>query len=419
MLLDRIGAPGGHHACRDKTEQADIADKSIHQSTPFLCIIKYIYKKVKFMRLALVHEPLIRFGGAERVLLALHKLFPAAPIFTPYADHGVTDRFFTGADIRESFLAHTPLASRPRLAMPFLPLAFESFDLRDFDMVVSSSSAFSKGVVTRSHAQHISYVHTPPRFLWEDRHYYLASLRVPRVFKAGAVPLLHWLRTWDQHAAHRVDRYIANSQYTARRLMRYYQKDAQVLYPPVDTMCHEYDDVITRRIFSGGQPFFFAVARFTPHKKLDLAVETFSKFFLKTPLVVAGIGPEAGKLKKNAGKNIRFLGWQDEGTVRALMHAAEAFLMPNVEDFGIAAVEAMAEGTPVLAYRGGGALETVVEGETGEFFDDVHPVSLADGIRRIRQGISGGKYDIVRMQAHIKQFSENKFSDAMRAVLAI
>src|SRR3989344_5201764 len=337
-------------------------------------------------RIALVHEPLIRYGGAEQVLRVLHRLYPDAPIFTPYADRGVVDRFFTGATIRESFLAGIPMVRNPRLVMPFLPLAFESFDLRDFDVVLSSSSAFSKGVVTRSYAKHISYVHTPPRFLWEDRQYYLDALRFPKIAHVVLVPMLHWLRTWDQHAAQRVDRFVANSHYTATRVKRYYQKESEVLYPPVDTTYHGYDDTIMRRLFSGGEPFYLVVARLTLHKRLDLAIETFSKFFSRTPLLVVGTGPHDQFLKQKAGYNVRFLGWQDEETIRAFMHAAEAFVMPNVEDFGIAAVEAMAEGTPVLAYRGGGARETVVEGVTGEFFDDPHPVSIADGIRRIREG---------------------------------
>ena len=368
-------------------------------------------------RIALVHEPLIRYGGAERVLCVLHRLYPDAPIFTPYADRSVVVRFFTGADVHESFLAGIPMVRNPRLVMPFLPLAFESFDLRDFDVVLSSSSAFSKGVVTRSYARHISYVHTPPRFLWEDRQHYLDALRFPKIAYVALVPMLHWLRTWDQHSAQRVDRFLANSRYTATRVKHYYQKESEVLYPPVDTTYHGYDDTIIRRIFSGGEPFYLVVARLTPHKRLDLAIETFSNFFSRTPLLVVGSGPYEQFLKQKAGRNIRFLGWQDKETIRALMHAAEAFVMPNVEDFGIAAVEAMAEGTPVLAYRGGGAKETVVESVTGEFFDDLHPVSIADGIRRIREGIQYGKYDRTVLQEHVQQFSEKRFREQIQNII--
>src|SRR3989344_8517744 len=254
-------------------------------------------------RIALVHEPLIRYGGAERVLRVLHRLYSDAPIFTPYADRIVVDRFFTGADVHESFLAGMSMLRNPKLAMPFLPLAFESFDLRDFDVVFSSSSAFSKGVVTRSYAKHISYVHTPPRFLWEDRQHYLDALRFPKIAYVALVPMLHWLRTWDQHSAQRVDRFLANSRHTATRVKHYYQKESEVLYPPVDTTYHDYDDTIMRKLFPGGEPFYLVVARLTPHKRLDLAIETFSNFFSRTPLLVVGSGPYEQFLKQKDRKS--------------------------------------------------------------------------------------------------------------------
>lgn len=375
------------------------------------------------MRLAFITEPLTRFGGAERVLLALHEIHPDAPIFTPYADRSVAGRFFPVADIRTSFLQRLPWrAFGPKALLPLLPVAIESFDLRDYDTVISSSSAFAKGVVTRSHARHISYIHTPPRFLWEDRHLYLDALSSSSSLwslssswswfvRLGAAPVLHWLRTWDQHTAHRVDSFLANSRYTAARIKKYWQKDADVLYPPVDTQSYgEKENPFPEK------PYWLLVARLTPHKRVALAVQAFQRLPALS-LVVVGEGPEAKRLKVQAPQNAVFLPWQEEKRLRTLMAHAECFLMPQVEDFGIAAVEAMAEGTPALAYRGGGALETVREGETGEFFDDFDVFSLADGVRRIREGIRQGRYERAALQEHAQQFSADVFRRVVESII--
>ena len=356
------------------------------------------------MKLAFVTEPLTRFGGAERVLKVLHEMYPEAPVYTPYANDEVVARFFPAADIRTSFLHRFPWRALPnRALLPLLPIAIESFDLRDYDTVVSSSSAFAKGVVTRSHARHVAYIHAPPRFLWEDRHLYLRSLSWSLFLSPALAPLLHWLRTWDQYSAHRVDAFVANSRYTALRVKKYWGKESQVLYPPVDTQSYAGRD----NPFSQ-QPYALLVSRLTPHKRVELALEAFHRLPALS-LVVAGEGPQEKWLKAQAPPNAVFLAWQDREKLRTLMAHAECFLMPQVEDFGIAAVEAMAEGTPVLAFRGGGALETVKEGEAGEFFDDHDAFSLADGIRRIREGVRQGRYQKEFLQQHAQQFSEERF----------
>ena len=298
------------------------------------------------MRLAFVTEPLTRFGGAEKVLRVLHEMYPDAPIYAPYYDPVVVARFFPKAEVRTSFLQRLPWRMLgARMLLPLLAVAVESFDLRDFDLVVSSSSAFAKGAVTRSHARHVAYVHTPPRFLWEDRHLYLEALRMPLIIKWGIAPLLHWLRTWDQHTAYRVDGFFANSSYTAQRVKKYWGKDAQVLYPPVDTQSYAGDANSFPQ-----KPYALAISRFTPHKRLGLALEAFHRLPALS-LVIVGEGPQEGLLKNQAPPNAVFLPWQETENLRTLMAHAEFFVMPQVEDFGITAIESMAEGTPVLASR--------------------------------------------------------------------
>lgn len=364
------------------------------------------------MNIALVHDSLLRFGGAERVLQELHALYPEAPIFTVMADRVLVREHFGSADVRTSFLDRVPGLKRfHRLSLPLLPFAVESFDLRDYDVVLSSASGFTKGLITRAHTQHICYCHTPPRFLWEDRDASLAA-HAPRSLRPFAAMALHGLRLWDQHAAQRVDYFLANSVYTKARIRRYYHKDALVVPPPVDLTTHPTQQK-TRQRFSLPDEFFLYVGHLAWWKRVELAVETFNRLGLQ--LVVVGSGPLERRLLRRARGNIRFLGWQDDATVRELMAAARALVHPQTEDFGITAVEAMAEGTPVVAFRHGGAVETVQEGISGEFFEDADPIAFADAVRRLRERA----YDPVRIRASVAQYAPEHFREAIQRAVEL
>lgn len=386
------------------------------------------------MRIALVHEQLIRFGGAERVLQVLHELFPSAPIYTLLFDERMRE-FFPGADIRPSFLSSVARFIPHRFLLPLFPSAVEGFDLRDFDIVLSSSSAFAKGIITRPKTVHICYCHSPTRFLWDWTHEYLFANRIPRILHIPARIVLHVVRLWDQHAAGRVDIYIANSRYTADRIKKYYRKDAEVIYPPVTIggkghgtrlpapeaqadggQVRDKGDSANPNLYSPtSSPSFIIVSQLAAHKRIDLAVEAFVKLGL--PLTIIGEGPERRRLEHLAASNIRFLGWQPEPKMKDEILRAHAFVFPGEDDFGLAPLEAMALGKPVLAYKGGGALEWLREGACGEFFEDRTSGSLADGIRRMLEGMKAGRYDPKTIRKQAAKFSRKLFTQKIRTIV--
>ena len=349
------------------------------------------------MRIALVHDALNQFGGAEQVLRATHNTFPHAPIFTLVDDGAVRKRFFPKADVRTSFLQRLPRGLRSyKLAMPLHPTAFENFDLSEFDVVLSDTAAFAKGVVTRPETIHLCYCHTPPRFLWHDTHNYTEDLHARRIVKRFLPLVLTWLRTWDQVAAQRVDRFIANSFATARRIKKYYGRDSRIIYPPVDwnnfSIEPEQGD------------YYLMVGRFRPYKRFDLAIRAFNKLGL--PLVILGSGEEARKWRRLAGPNITFVPQvTDERTKARLFGRALAFVHPQEEDFGIAAVEAMAAGRPVIAFGRGGAVETVVPGLTGILFNEQSEEALIDAVRVFEPR----DFNPVVIREHARRFDVGRF----------
>ena len=364
------------------------------------------------MRIALAHDYLTRFGGAERVLKTLHTAYPDAPIFSLIARDHVVSEHFPNADVRTSFAQRAPFSHR--MALPMLPFAVESFDTSGYDVVLSGTSAFMKGLVTRSSTTHISYIHTPPRYLWEDRLKYTRE-HIPKLFRWAAAPVMHAVRLWDQQAAHRPDRMLANSRYTKDRIRRYYDIDADVLYPPVDMEVYPMDDHL-RRQHDLPEEYFLLVSRLAWWKHPETAIDAFSA--LKLPLVVVGSGPMRRSLERAAGETIRFLGTLPDAEVRQLMHGASALLHPSVEDFGITAVEAMAQGTPVIAYARGGALETVNHGQSGILYEDNDPLSLANAVRLARE--QSWNRDGIQKSVHAyapEQFLSG-MADAIRATTA-
>ncbi len=400
------------------------------------------------MRIALIHDFLIRHGGAERVLQALCEIFPEAPIFTLLYDEKKMGKFFPKEKIKTSFLQKFPkfLRNHYKYLLPLLPLAPETMDLRDFDLVVSSSSSFAKGIVPRVNTLHICYCHNPMRFVWDYSHSYLKDQK-KSFFNPFMKTVLHFLRIWDRNAAQRVDYFIANSRATQKRIWKYYRRESTVIYPPVlgqferaqkvtfgerssrpsearlrsgDPACssafggnHARKQCLTspKATFPRpGEEYFLIVSQLTPYKKIDMAVAAFNK--LKLPLVIIGEGPERKKLEKMAKENIKFLGWQPDEIVWQYYQNCIAFIFPGEDDFGIAPVEAMGFGKPVLSLRRGGALETVVEAVTGEFFDEPDPAVLADGVRRLRENLKN--YDSEKIKEHAQKFNKERFVNEIK-----
>lgn len=354
------------------------------------------------MRVALVHDHLTQYGGAERVLEALQAIWPEAPTYTLHYDPATMGSTFGHKRIVTSFLERFPFASRIfRWLLPLMPMATESYDLSGFDVVISNSSAFSKGVITSPKTLHLCYCHTPTRYLWSDAGSYVEELRVPGIVKLLLPFMLHRLRTWDQLAASRVDYFFANSQTVRERIKKYYRRDSEVVYPPVD--------VNRFAISEAPKTYYLTGGRLVAYKRFDIVVEAFTK--LGKPLKIFGTGPELAALKRRAGKNIEFVGRVSDDERARLFAEAIAFINPQEEDFGITPVESMASGRPVIAYRKGGALETVIDGQTGILFDEQSWEELADTVLQFDHT----RFDPEAIRKHAEQFATAVFRQAIYA----
>jgi glycosyltransferase involved in cell wall biosynthesis len=325
------------------------------------------------LKVALVHDWGNQVGGAERVLLALKEMFPDAPVYMSIYEPAVMPAVCRTWDIRTSFMDRLPLVKRHHQPfLPLYPLAFEQFDFGQFELVISNKSGFCHGIITPPETLHISYCLTPTRYVWDYRSYARRE-GIGRLANACLQPLLIYLRAWDRLAADRVDHFVAISREVQRRIRKYYRRDSTVIYPPVETDRFALAD--------GHDGFFLVVSRLIPYKRIDLAVEAFNKLGL--PLKIVGDGRDRPALEKMAGSTIEFLGRVSDSEMQTLLQRCRAFVFPGYEDFGIAPLEASAAGRPVIAYRAGGALDTVVEGKTGLFFDEPTPESLAAAVRAL------------------------------------
>ncbi|MAG36715.1 MAG: glycosyl transferase [Dehalococcoidia bacterium] len=343
-------------------------------------------------------------GGAERVLEVLHEVFPEAPVYTSMYEPALVSPSFGRMEVHTSFMQRLPFATRRHQAfLPFYPAAFEQFDLSGYDVVLSMSSAWSKGVVTQPETCHVCYCLTPMRFAWQS-HAYAAQERIPRWSNWLLPHILTWLRTWDAVTAQRVDAFAAISRAVATRITKYYRRSAAILHPPVDTQRYEPSDE--------RESYFLVVSRLIPYKRIDLAVRACTELGL--PLKVVGTGRDRTRLQSAAGPTVEFLGRLPDDTIRGLMARCRALLFPGEEDFGLTPLEVQASGRPVIALARGGALETVADGATGLLFPEPTVESLAAALT----GFRDTEFDARVIRRRAVRFDTSHFKRRLRQFVA-
>lgn len=353
-------------------------------------------------KIALVHDYLVQDGGAERVLGALQEMFPEAPTYTLI--HRENHAQVEGHKVISSSLQRWPGSQKFfRCYMPMMPQAVEQFDLTGFNLVISSSSSFAKGVIVPDDAVHVCYCHTPTRFLWQERFGYINEPTLPRILRTVLPRFFHNLRAWDLMAAGRPDHMVTNSLTSQSRIKRFYRRDTSIIHPPVD---------VERIAFSDDpRSYWLAGGRLVSYKRFDLLIQTFNR--LRLPLKIFGIGPEWHLLKRMAGPTVELLGYIPEEQKSELYGRAIAFILPQIEDFGITVVEAMAAGTPVIALNKGGGAETVVPGVTGIHMEEQSVDSLSEAVRRFNTT----SFDPRAIRSFAETFSVKRFQDEMRSFL--
>lgn len=346
------------------------------------------------MKTSLVHDWLVTFGGAERVLEEIWNLYPS-PIFTL-----MNGNVLPGKQVISSVLQKVPGSLRfHRYFLPFFPWAIERFDLNEFEVIISSSHAVAKGIIKREDQLHICYCHTPVRYAWDLEEQYMENLGT---FKRwGAKAVLKSLREWDLASSNRVDHFIANSAYIAERIKRIYGREATVIYPPVATE--------NFYLSAHKEDFYLTVSRLVPYKKIVLMIEAFAAL-PDRQLIVVGDGPEMGRLKAIATPNVKLMGQQSDEAVSSLLSRARAFIFAAEEDFGIVPVEAQASGTPVIAYGKGGSCETVVSKKTGIFFEEQTVPSLSNAIEQFEKL----SFDPADIKAHAEKFNTKRFQQEFK-----
>jgi glycosyltransferase involved in cell wall biosynthesis len=326
-------------------------------------------------RVALVHDWLTGQRGGEKVLEVLAEIFPQAPIYTLFHFPGSQIEEIEKREIKTSFLQHFPfLKKKYRFYLPLFPLAAELFDLQDYELVISTSHCVAKGIIPHPEALHVCYIHSPMRYAWNQYFPYFLPAKLSFLSRLIIPPLIHHLRLWDESSSSRVDHFIANSKNVARRVEKYYRRQAEVLHPPVDT-----------DFFQPGkekEDYYLIVSALVPYKRIDLAIQGFNQAGLA--LKIIGQGPDYKKLKKSARTNIQFLGALEGEDLLKFYQRARALILPGEEDFGITSLEAQACGTPVIAYGRGGALESVVSGKTGLFFLELKVESLLSVLDKLK-----------------------------------
>jgi len=359
------------------------------------------------MRIALVHDYLVQHGGAEGVLKAFTETFPDAPIFTLLHDRALVHGTFDQSHVITSRLQDMPFATkRHRSFPPLMPRAIEEFDFTLFDVVLSDSSSFAKGIITSPETLHISYVHTPMRYAWDDCQKYTADFGLPSLVERLVPFVMNPIRLWDYASAQRVDHYMANSRFVARRIAKYYHKEAEVINPPVDVGRFAPD-------FDSGAPavedYYLMVGRLIAYKRHDIAIDAFNELGL--PLKIIGRGPEMASLKERASDNIEFLGRIEAEELPGYYQRCKGFIFPQEEDFGIVSIEALSAGRPVIAYNGGDIAEHVDEGVHGTFFHEQKSHALKDAVMRFEEM----SFDPEQISQSVQRFDKKYFCRTMKS----
>lgn len=352
------------------------------------------------MRIALVHDWLTGMRGGEKCLEVLCEIFPDAPIYTLLHVKGAMSPLIESKEIHTTFVQNFPnLESKYRSYLPLFPRAIESFDFSKYDVVISSSHCVAKGAIAAPQALHICYCHTPMRYVWDMYDEYFGKNRAGIATRAAMSVIAPYLRRWDVRTAERVNFFIANSENVRKRIQRIYHRNADVIFPPVDTKQFQ--------ISNRNDGYYLIVSALVPYKRVDLAIAVFNTNGKR--LLIVGKGPDEEKLHAMSKPNIEFLGWRNDAELASLYAGCTALIFPGEEDFGIVPLEAMATGKPVIAYGKGGALETVVEGITGTFFYEQTHAALASALERA----SSLSFNPETIRSHAMNFSRSVYKKRM------
>ena len=361
------------------------------------------------MKKALIHEWYVEYAGSERCIESFLNIWNDFDLYSlvSYPDSEIKSKVLKNRPVNTSFIQNLPWSEKKfRNYLPFFPLAVEQFDLIGYDLVLSSSHAVAKGVLTTQNQLHICYCHTPIRYAWDLYHEYLRNAGLEKGFKAFlAKRTLHKIRQWDLISCNRVDHFIANSKYIAGRIKKTYNRESEVIYPPVDTHLFPLE--------TNKEEFYLTASRFVPYKKVELIVEAFSQMPDKK-LLVLGDGPNKKLVESKAAKNIELLGYLPSDKLNYYMRKAKAFVFAAEEDFGITVVEAESCGTPVIALNKGGTAETVIDGFNGIHFKEQNPVAIADAVKRFEQI---GTFDYVKINQFAQQFSRKVFEEKIKTFI--
>lgn len=356
---------------------------------------------------AIVHDWLSSYAGAEKVIESFTNIWNNAPVYTlaDFLNDEERRIVLKNSPSITSFIQRMPFSKKHyRNYLVFFPFAIEQFDVSDYEVIVSSSHAVAKGVLTNTEQLHICYCHTPIRYAWDLYHQYLKEANLQKGLTGFiAKQVLHYIRMWDFTTANRPDYFIANSRHIAKRINKIYKREAAVIYPPVD---------VDKFGLQAKEDYYLTVSRMVPYKRIDMIVEAFASMPDKK-LIVIGDGPDMPKVKSKAAPNIELLGHQPFTALKQYMEKAKAFVFAAEEDFGIVVVEAMACGTPVIAWKAGGTTETIVAGQTGMFYDQQNTTSLIEAVKKFEQRID--KFDPAVIRAHAKQFSREVFESTIEA----
>lgn len=344
-------------------------------------------------KIAIIHDWLTNMGGAEQVVINFKKIYPEAPIYTTFYTPENLDQELKEINVKTSFLQKKKSVTNHKKYYPMMPLAFENFNLNEYDVVLSSSSCCAKGVITKPETKHICYCHTPMRYAWDQRDDYLENKK--GIKRKLIKILLHYMRMWDFVSANRVDYFIANSTEVQKRIKKHYGRESIVINPPV--RCNLFT------ISQNNGDYFLVLSRLVKYKRFDLAVKACNELGKK--LIVIGEGPEKENLEKIAKKNVTFLGRQPDEVVKKYMSECKALIFPGKEDFGIVPVEAQACGRPVIAYGQGGVLDSVIPDKTGVFFEEQTVESLKSAIEKFEKM----KFDKNEIRKHALEFDETVF----------